>query len=90
MAAGAFLTGLLKGNVSTAAGMKDKENKGLLRGKKKSASPLGPSDYGPSPDQPGFKRGGKVKHTGRAKVHRGERVLTKSQSRRYGKKRSKR
>ncbi len=31
-----------------------------------------------------FKRGGKVKKTGRAKVHKGERVLTAKQSRKYG------
>ena len=30
-----------------------------------------------------FKRGGKVKKTGRAKVHKGERVLTKKQDRKY-------
>lgn len=35
-----------------------------------------------------FKRGGKVKKTGRAKVHKGETVLTRAQSRKY--KRSKR
>lgn len=30
----------------------------------------------------GFKRGGMVKHTGTAKLHRGERVLTAKQSKR--------
>lgn len=32
-----------------------------------------------------FKRGGKVKKTGRARVHRGERVLTKKQDVKYQK-----
>ena len=33
------------------------------------------------PERPisGFKKGGKVKHTGLAKVHKGEQVLTKKQ-----------
>lgn len=35
-----------------------------------------------------FKKGGKVKRTGLAKVHKGERVLTKKQAKKYaGKKR---
>jgi len=33
-----------------------------------------------------FKRGGKVKKTGPAKVHKGERVLNKKQARKYEKK----
>jgi hypothetical protein len=32
-----------------------------------------------------FKHGGKVKRTGKAKVHKGERVLTKKQAKRYEK-----
>lgn len=32
-----------------------------------------------------FKKGGKVKHTEFAKVHKGERVLTKKQAKSYGK-----
>lgn len=36
-----------------------------------------------------YKRGGKVKRTGLAKVHRGERVLTAKQAKRYRKTRSK-
>lgn len=34
----------------------------------------------------GYKRGGKVKRTGMARVHRGERVLTKKQAKKYEKK----
>jgi hypothetical protein len=33
-----------------------------------------------------FKRGGAVKKTGLAKLHKGERVLTKAQAKRYGRK----
>lgn len=32
---------------------------------------------------PGYKRGGTVKKTGRALVHKGERVLTKKQAKKY-------
>jgi hypothetical protein len=32
-----------------------------------------------------FKRGGLVKKTGKAKVHKGERVLTKAQNKKYQK-----
>lgn len=34
-----------------------------------------------------YKRGGKVKRTGPAKLHKGERVLTKRQAKKYDKKR---
>lgn len=34
-----------------------------------------------------YSKGGKVKRSGRAKVHKGERVLTKKQTRKYEKKR---
>jgi len=39
----------------------------------------------PGTSQPGdsFKKGGKVKRTGMAKVHRGERILTKAQAKKY-------
>ena len=36
----------------------------------------------------GFKKGGKVKKTGKALVHRGEYVLTAKQAKKYGKKKS--
>ena len=36
-----------------------------------------------SADPPSYKRGGKVRKTGKAKVHKGERVLTKAQARKY-------
>lgn len=34
-----------------------------------------------------YKKGGRVKRTGLAKVHKGERVLTRKQARKYSKKR---
>lgn len=46
-------------------------------GKKKSSTDSA------SPDS--FKRGGKVRKTGIAKIHKGERVLTKAQAKRYRK-----
>ena len=79
---GSFVTGLVQGNVDQASKMKKKGNKGLLRGKKKKLGQQGSgeTDY-EGPMQ--FKRGGKVRRTGMAKVHKGERVLTKKQQRRY-------
>lgn len=54
---------------------------GLGAAKKKKDKPL--SNY------PGFKRGGKVKKTGLAKVHKGEVVLTAHEAKTYPKKPSK-
>jgi hypothetical protein len=55
-------------------------------GKKSSSTPAsdsgGGDDSGPG-YAGGFKRGGKVKKTGIAKVHKGERVLTKKQAKKY-------
>lgn len=38
---------------------------------------------GPMADAGSFKRGGPVRKTGLARVHKGERVLTKKQNRKY-------
>ena len=47
-----------------------------------------PKSYGGSgEDADSYKRGGKVKRTGPAKLHKGERVLTKRQAKKYAKKR---
>jgi len=83
---GAFLTGLLKGNVSQATKMKKDDDKGILRKKKrkKRQEGSGETDYEGTMQ---FKRGGKVKRTGLAKVHKGERVLTKRQQKRFSKRR---
>jgi len=48
-------------------------------------SPLSPS-LGPDARTESFKRGGKVKKTGLAKVDKGERVLTKKQQHERGEK----
>ena len=74
MGASSFLTGLLQGNVDQASKMKKKGKGGLLRKKKESDSSS--DDY----DIPSFKRGGKVKRTGLARLHKGEKVLTKRQA----------
>lgn len=42
--------------------------------------------YDPMAEPDSYKRGGIVKKTGMAKVHKGERMLTKSQNKRYSKK----
>jgi hypothetical protein len=79
---GSFLTGLLQGNVDQASKMKKAGNKGVLRGKKKKPGQQGSGET----DYEGimnFKRGGKVKRTGRARVHKGEQVLTAKQGKRY-------
>ncbi len=76
---GSFLTGLLQGNVDTSTKMKKGDKKGLLRKKKKSSGTTEMS----AGDMPEFKRGGRVRRTGTARVHKGERVLTAKQAKRY-------
>lgn len=54
---------------------------GALTGKKKSGAATNTSgDSGSDSSVPGYKRGGKVKKTGMAQVHKGERVLTRRQA----------
>jgi hypothetical protein len=43
--------------------------------------------YNQNVDVPSYKHGGRVKRTGMAKVHRGERVLNSKQTRKYDRKR---
>ena len=57
--------------------------------KKKNTGSSKQSDVGDAGDAGSFKKGGKVKKTGLAKVHKGERVLTKKQNKRYMKSRGK-
>lgn len=59
---------------------------GKLSDKKKGDNSSAPDDSA-SPST--FKKGGLVKKTGQAKVHKGERVLTKQQNKRYAKSRGK-
>ena len=58
-------------------------------GKKKAPKKKDPIKKDPMPgaaEPRTFKKGGKVKRTGVAKVHKGERVLTKGQAKQYAKK----
>lgn len=48
-----------------------------------SASASSSSNTDDPGDVPQFKKGGMVKRTGLAKVHKGERVLTKKQAKKY-------
>lgn len=56
------------------AGWADKELAALKQGRTTQGPPAKPGSY---------KKGGKVKKTGIAKVHKGERVLTKKQTKKY-------
>lgn len=58
----------------------DRDAAKTTQNKKKSGSSSGLSGLA---DPSSFKRGGKVRKTGRALVHKGERVLTKAQTRKY-------
>jgi len=87
-----FLSGALSGFSSTAMQRKKSGQRGLLRGEPKTtrritgkAREYDPSTGGAGPAEPlpSYKRGGKVRKTGLARVHRGERVLTKKQAKRY-------
>ena len=51
-------------------------------------APSIPGTVTESADTDSYKRGGKVRKTGLAKVHKGERVLAKAQAKRYKHKRS--
>jgi hypothetical protein len=48
-----------------------------------------PESYGGTGKETGdtYKHGGKVRRTGKARVHKGERVLTRKQARKYDRKR---
>lgn len=74
MGAGSFLAGALRGYTDTARDRKKKQQPSLLsrfknRKKKKSSPATADSDV------PEYKRGGRVRKTGLAKVHRGEYVI---------------
>jgi hypothetical protein len=82
-----FITGALGGYSDTALKLKKEGKHGLLRRKKKT----GQQGSGETPYEgkiPEFKRGGKVKRTGLARLHKGEKVLTKKQAKRHRSKRS--
>jgi len=87
MGASSFLSGLMSG-VTAQSSKQDGKLKGILARKKKKKNPPTPPTVSlPEDSTVGiprqFKRGGKVKKTGMAKMHKGERVLTKKQAKRF-------
>lgn len=52
-------------------------------GKTQTATPATPTTQGVESPIPSYRKGGKVKRTGLARVHKGERVLTRKQTRKY-------
>jgi len=56
---------------------------GGIDAKRKSSSDGSGTYIGDEAAAGNYKRGGKVKRTGLAKVHKGERVLTRAQAKRY-------
>ena len=73
------------GGVGTKVAQKLGENKAKKQATKydSSGSAVDSSLTGGGADAGSFKRGGVVKKTGLARVHKGERVLTKKQRRKY-------
>jgi hypothetical protein len=92
---GGIIGGALGGYAKEAADMKGKGRQGLIQkirqGKKK--TPLTPpnasntTQLSPMAEPSSFRKGGRVKKTGFAKVHRGEVVVPKKRARRGGKRR---
>jgi len=73
---GSFATGLSSGAGAEISGnAPSKDDSKEMESERFSASAAPPS----------YKRGGKVKRSGKARVHKGERVLTKAQAKRYEK-----
>lgn len=62
---------------------------GMFRKSSSKSDPiLMDSTEGNMADPSGYKKGGKVKKTGMAKVHKNERILTRKQARKYGQRKS--
>lgn len=85
-----FLSGITSGYASEAGKRQGQGKTGILRKKTGQSKLTGMvRQYDPStdtvgaPQVPSYKRGGKVRKTGLAKLHRGERVLTKRQAKKY-------
>ncbi len=72
-------TGEVLAGVGTKVAQKLGENKAKKQQTSYNSSGSGVDSSLITADPPSYKRGGKVKKTGLAKVHRGERILTKSQ-----------
>jgi len=96
--ASSFATGLAEGVTSGLTGMpsgsSSKSSGKDWKRKQKMSNSKAPAESGTrssGADEMGsYKRGGKVRKTGRAKVHKGERVLTAKQAKRYEKRGRKR
>jgi hypothetical protein len=89
---GGILGGALSGYSEEAANLKGSGKQGLLRRKKKQL-PLTPPSSGnttrltPLAEPSSYRKGGRVKKGGWAKVHAGEKVISKKRGRRSGKRR---
>ena len=78
-------SGFMKGISGGSAKEKVSSMIGKLK-KKDSPKVSTPSDqYPQNPDVPEFKKGGKVRKTGLAKVHKGEQVLNSRQAKQWRK-----
>lgn len=75
-----FLGSALEGYADQATKMKKDKQRGILRKKKKAKDTQDGKPQGYA-EPFSFKRGGRVKKSGMAKVHKGEVVLTKRQAR---------
>lgn len=58
---------------------------GALRGGISGGSGITKKKKDEEEDRAGYKHGGRVRRTGMAKLHKGERVLTRKQAKKYGK-----
>jgi hypothetical protein len=93
MAAGGMLGGFLSGYANEANAREKSGKRGLLRRKKKKAAPSDSGNTGSvgAGDVIGsFKKGGRVKKTGKYILHRGEHVVPKrgkKRGKKYGKRR---
>ena len=82
---------LLGGAFSGAAGViqkkkgddEDRKARQKMSNTGRNSATLGGSNDEAGQTAGSFKRGGKVRRTGKARVHKGERVLTAKQARRY-------
>ena len=87
--------GAASGKGVSGGGKDDKDNNPINHIKKLFSKKSSGSGGGSSADEmgaetsgvPSYKKGGKVRKTGLARLHKGERVLNKSQAKRYSRKR---
>lgn len=72
-------------NIADAADRQEGEDRMQQNNKNRAIQLQKEEDDKAKANPPQYRKGGLVKKSGMAKVHRGERVLTKSQNRKYGK-----